>query len=214
MNNLPPDTISRQRLARIGTITAGFTHDIRNVLAVINESIGLVEDIMASGNLNSKGGGHHEMISKALASVSRQIERGTNTCVRMSRFAHTMDRDPDAFSVNEVLDHTAFLMQRSAANREVTLSCRPLAADIRVSGSAFDATMMLCEGLAWMFEKAISAVVLDAQPQSDHVLLRMLCEPALDESLSPHPEVGSQGQCHFEVVTVKGGMGGLACRWG
>ena len=74
-----------------GYIVAGATHELRNVLAVIKEYSGLLEDI-ASGGPQALAD-RHERIERALDSISGQLLRGQEHLGRLNRFAHCADED-------------------------------------------------------------------------------------------------------------------------
>ena len=90
----------------MGKVTAGVTHDLQNVLAVIKETAGLLEDIL----LMNKDAGlpFFEKFNKALGTIKAQSTRGARLTTTLNQFAHTPDRDekiPDIYHTIQMLVH-------------------------------------------------------------------------------------------------------------
>lgn len=108
--------------AFIGRITAGVTHEGLNVLAIISEASGLLDDILTlnRGQLSS----WDEKAMAALDRIRRQIGRDTELSERLNSFVHSLDESTVRVEINDVLDQAAFLMQRAARLEEVVLRTR------------------------------------------------------------------------------------------
>lgn len=97
--------------AFIGRITAGATHEIRNVLAIVKESAGLIEDLLvASGG----SGVDRERILKATARIETQMDRGAEQLTQLNRFAHSLDLDRSGTDLAEEVQRVAFFCRRVA----------------------------------------------------------------------------------------------------
>jgi len=91
--------------AFIGKLTAGATHELRNVLAIIGESAGLVEDI-----LQFKGA--YEKFSSKFVLIKEQISRGQAILSALNRYAHSTDFPIQSLDVRQSLQDMAVLSQR------------------------------------------------------------------------------------------------------
>jgi len=78
--------------AFMGRITAGVTHEMKNVLAIIKESAGLMEDLLALSKDASFP--HREKFSSVLSKIRNQVARGVDISTRLNAFAHSPDRRP------------------------------------------------------------------------------------------------------------------------
>ncbi|MEA1946209.1 MAG: hypothetical protein U9N83_02770, partial [Thermodesulfobacteriota bacterium] len=73
-----------KEVAFFGKITAGITHELKNVLAIIRESSGLIGDIMSiSPEAIIK---YQEKIQNSMVRIKDQIERGVNLTDRLNKF--------------------------------------------------------------------------------------------------------------------------------
>jgi signal transduction histidine kinase len=106
------------QLLFIGKILAGFTHEVKNYLAIINESVGLMGDMIKIGKLSQKDAPEYLEI---IHSIEEQIEK-TNVHFRyLNRFAHRMDTPVSYCNINESLEELIALMKRFANQRKIIL---------------------------------------------------------------------------------------------
>ena len=102
----------------IGKILSGFTHEIKNYLAIIKESAGLLEDLMTLGKGSQSSSGQYLEI---IHSIEEQIEK-TNILFRyLNRFAHRMDYQLATFNINESLEELTALVTRFANQKKITI---------------------------------------------------------------------------------------------
>lgn len=106
-------------LAFFGKITAGFTHEIKNILAIIKESSGLMEDLLALTKDDPFP--HWDRFSHRLEVIRQQVQRGVELTTRLNRFAHSPDEPVNRVDLNELADQLVRLSERFARLKEVTL---------------------------------------------------------------------------------------------
>ncbi|MEH0023041.1 MAG: hypothetical protein V6Z89_25590 [Desulfobacter sp.] len=70
-----------------GKILASATHEIKNNLAIINESAGLLEDLSMMGGASFSP----ERVNDVAQKIGRQIKRADEILKRMNRFSHSVD---------------------------------------------------------------------------------------------------------------------------
>jgi signal transduction histidine kinase len=112
-----------REVAFYGKITAGVTHEFRNVLAIIRESAGLLQDLLSlsdSGALK-----HRDKWEACLERISQQVDRGTTLADRLNRFSHSPDHPTAQLDLREVLDELLFLSRRFARGHLVDLDYHP-----------------------------------------------------------------------------------------
>jgi nitrogen-specific signal transduction histidine kinase len=102
----------------IGRILAGFTHEIKNYIAIIKESAGLMGDMIKAGKW---GKNESRQYLEIIASVEEQIERSLDLFRYLNRFAHKMDTPHVSFNVNEGMEELLALMNRFANQRKIRL---------------------------------------------------------------------------------------------
>ena len=114
-----------REVAFFGRITAAFTHEMKNVLAIIKESAGLMEDLLALSH--NAAFPHQERFVRSLATIEAQAKRGIELSNRLNRFAHSPDEAFATVDLNEMLEQVVFLSERFARLKRVTLSLNPCA---------------------------------------------------------------------------------------
>jgi signal transduction histidine kinase len=136
--------IGETGLQFFGRITASISHEIRNVLAVLNENAGLLGDVVL---MAEKGSPLNPERLKGLAgSMGKQILRANGIVENMNRFAHAVDEKSKEVYLHDILSLLVALTQRFADMRGVTLD--PLYGD---SEMLMISNPFLLENLLWCF---------------------------------------------------------------
>ncbi len=118
MGNTEDRDLCSLQLRFVGKIIAGFTHEIKNRLAIINESAGLMGDMMRIGKSAENNASEYIEI---IRSIEDEIEK-TNTQFRyLNRFAHRMDTKLSVFSINECLEELTALLRRFANQKKMDI---------------------------------------------------------------------------------------------
>ncbi|MCF8107249.1 MAG: hypothetical protein K9K64_17365 [Desulfohalobiaceae bacterium] len=102
-----------------GKICAGYTHEIKNILAIINESKGLIDDIHHLNKQTEQA--FQEKIAASLDIIQQQVERGERLSSLMNTFAHTPDQEVAPVSIGETLSVLLGLSERFARQKKITL---------------------------------------------------------------------------------------------
>ena len=103
----------------MGKVTAGFTHEVKNVLAIIRESAGLLEDLLALDPYQALP--HREKFVQRLAGIQTQVQRGVELTSRLNRFAHSADERVEQVDLNELVGCLVLLLERFARLQKVVL---------------------------------------------------------------------------------------------
>jgi len=110
---------TEKEVAFFGKITAGITHEMKNVLAIIRESSGLMEDIISiSPEAIIK---HQEKIKNSMVRIKDQIERGVGLTDRLNKFAHSTDETLSKIDLQDAIEQLVTLAQRFARLKHVVL---------------------------------------------------------------------------------------------
>lgn len=118
MGNTGDFDLCTLQLRFVGKLIAGFTHEIKNHLAIINESAGLIGDMIRIGKSAENNVSEYIEI---VHSIEDQIEK-TNTQFRyLNRFAHRMDSEFSVFSMNECLEELTALLRRFANQKKMDI---------------------------------------------------------------------------------------------
>ena len=102
--------------AFLSAMTASTTHEARNVLAIIKESAGLVEDLVQISG--TRGSLDREKVGRALKRIDLQVKRGADLLTTLNRLAHTLDQDLSAVELNQEVEQLVRLSQRFARQKD------------------------------------------------------------------------------------------------
>jgi C4-dicarboxylate-specific signal transduction histidine kinase len=96
-----------------GEISASISHEIKNVLAIINENAGLLQDMVM---MAEKGRPlSPERLAGLARSIGRQVNRGDQIVKGMNRFAHSADHPEETVDIGEAIAFVAMLAARLIA---------------------------------------------------------------------------------------------------
>jgi len=101
--------------AFLAAMTASATHEVRNVLAIIKESAGLVDDLVQVHG--ERGDLDPEKVRRALERIGLQVRRGADLLTHLNRLAHTLDQDRSTVEMSQEVEQLAFLSQRFARQK-------------------------------------------------------------------------------------------------
>ncbi len=108
-----------REVAFFGKITAGITHELKNVLAIIRESAGLMEDIMSISPEALIT--HQEKVQNSLNKIKDQVERGVNLTDRLNKFAHSSDEAVGEVDLYRTVEQFVALSQRFARLKNIII---------------------------------------------------------------------------------------------
>ncbi|MEJ5376412.1 MAG: hypothetical protein WHX93_07525 [bacterium] len=177
----------------MGRITAGMTHEIRNVLAIVRESAGLMEDLLSMEA--SASFPHRDRFHRALRAIQEQVDRGVDLATRLNRFAHSMDQQLCEVNLGELLEQVGALLRRQARNKKVELRLDPGSPQILVVSDPFRLGMLLCSCVEHCMDamspgQALELKVLGSERSPMVEIKPWAQEPEGDASWEPGPPPG------------------------
>ena len=138
------NTIAETGFQFFGKMTASISHEIKNVLAIINENAGLLEDITLMAD---RGKPVEPQRLKTLAqAVIKQISRADTIVKNLNRFAHSADESLKSVDLNDILELVVVLSNRLAAMRGIELEPKLQETPVKIKTSPF-----LLMNLIWLF---------------------------------------------------------------
>lgn len=133
---------AKERLLRekgfgfFGAITASLSHEINNVLAIINELSGLLDDFFQAAEQGASL--NVERLKGTTQRIAAQVERGETYVKRLNRFAHTVDSQRALIDVNDTVEAITTLCRRFATLRRVEIQTRFPETSPCLEGSPFE----------------------------------------------------------------------------
>ncbi len=129
------DLIGLSGIQFFGKMSASISHDLKNVLAVINENAGLLEDLCL---MAEKGKSLDPPRLKRLAGdVKNQIRRGDRIISSMNSFAHSADSESMTIDLRDLLGLMEELSLRHASMRGVSIEIDCPSDSIMITTSPF-----------------------------------------------------------------------------
>jgi C4-dicarboxylate-specific signal transduction histidine kinase len=128
-------------MAFLGKITASMTHEIKNTLAIIQESSGLLSDLIT---LSQEGSfPHKDKFLRVLGNINDQVNRGVDITTRLNQFAHSMDEPLISVNVADLLGRVVLLMRRLAKRQGIELTAEAADRDLSLMSDPFRLQLVL-----------------------------------------------------------------------
>jgi signal transduction histidine kinase len=137
------ELIGREGFVFFGNMTASISHEIKNVLAIINENAGLLEDItlMAEKGMPIDP----EKVKTQAGRIKNQVRRADGIVKNMNKFAHSVDESLTSVDLAELSELMAALSGRFAYMRGVKLEPASMGSSATITTKPF-----LLENLVWL----------------------------------------------------------------
>jgi len=141
----------RDGLCFFGQISAAISHDLKNVLAIINEDAGLLQDysLMAAQGMELDP----ERMAKLAEKVQGQVKRGDGIIKNMNRFAHSVDMPECEIDYRELSALVVSLLTRMASRKCVTVNIVD-GSPVKGKGDPFIIQMLIAKGLEYAMDSA------------------------------------------------------------
>ena len=126
------DLLKYDSLAFFGKVNASISHELKNIMAIISETAGLLGDLADLASRENPV--EPDMLKNCAGSIVEEIQRGFSTIRQMNRFSHSVDIPIQTVNLLDTLDlviHlSAFLsfagtarITISEADKPVVLTC-------------------------------------------------------------------------------------------
>ena len=120
--SLQPEDAQMAGLHFFGKISASISHELKNVLAIINENAGLLEDFALMAD---RGVPFDAARLKTMAhAFKKQISRADTIIRNMNRFAHSTDQTVVTVDLAETIETVMAVTARFAFMRGISASMR------------------------------------------------------------------------------------------
>ena len=104
------NTLRDHQLVTLGKMLAGYSHELKNHLAIINESAGLMGDLIDMGNIDNEQ--TLQRFKKIISVIGERINKANSMAKYLSSFAHQMDVPISSFDINELLNEELTFLDR------------------------------------------------------------------------------------------------------
>jgi signal transduction histidine kinase len=137
------DIIGKEGLQFFGKMSASISHEIKNVLAIINENAGLLEDL----TLMAENGNPIDMerFKTVAVKIRAQVGRADGIVKNLNRFAHSSDDILGEIDLNDLLRFVVVLSDRFAAMADVSFEHMEADRQLPLNTSPF-----ILQNLLWL----------------------------------------------------------------
>ena len=150
--SVPSEDVGQEELHYFGKVSASISHELKNVLAILNENAGLLQDFATMAEQGQPL--DPERIRRLAATMLEQIQRGDVIIKRMNRFAHSADENRATVNLNELIVMVVELFQRTAVSRGVKVDVKTSAAAMTIKTDPFALETLLGSLLYQVTENA------------------------------------------------------------
>lgn len=149
-----------------GAVAASLSHEINNVLAIINELSGLMGDFLLAAEKGRPL--DPERLKSSVERIAKQIERGKGYVKLLNRFSHTVDDSRMSMDARESFEQVVSICQRFYTLKKVTLQSKVPDSPVVLEGSPFDLQHLIyrCLDAALMASAAGQTVEIRLEPDS------------------------------------------------
>lgn len=110
--------LAKDRQMFAGAMGAGLSHEINNVLAIIGELGGLLQDLSSAAD---EQGVSPAKLERVLSRINTQVERGKVFVKLLNQFSHSPEVEEQSLAAAEVVHHMIDLCGRLARLKRVTV---------------------------------------------------------------------------------------------
>jgi signal transduction histidine kinase len=134
--------LAREGVRFFGEISASISHELKNVLAIINENAGLLADMVRLGAHSVPIS--PERLARLADSLAGQVRRGNRIVESMNRFAHSADLPVESVDLAEAVEFVC-----SIAARLIAVKGQPPQIDCPALPVTVSANRFYLENLIW-----------------------------------------------------------------
>lgn len=166
------DTMARTGLTFFGTISASISHELKNALAIINESAGLIEDftVMVQKGLPLDP----ERLKTVAVRIQKQVHRADGIVKNMNRFAHSVDDPLKEVDPEETLDFMSVLAHRLAERQGVALEAAKAQTGVKIVTDPFRLQNLLWHCIRFLlpFAGAGKNIIMAVEDGAEQIRIR------------------------------------------
>lgn len=200
----------------VGKITASFTHEFMNVLATIQETSGLMEDLIIMSLPQDFQ--HREKFIRSCAIIKEQVRRGMEMSDRLNKFSHSMEVSEARIDLNEFLDQSVFLVRRLARLKQVSLTVKHTEPPPAITTDPFRLQLIIIACLDFLLNSADKddAITLRFQDTGKGISIQILMVTksgpvvkldALPDELSPFLDILQNLRADLRRIAPAGQVG-------
>jgi len=163
-----------ETLRFFGRVVASISHEIKNVMAIINEKAGLLKDLTL---IAQKGMPLDVNRVQSIADdLQTQIKRGDAIIKNMNKFAHSVDEEMQEVNLSELTGLMIMLAERTASRLGVSLHFQPASSAVVIRTRPFFLEFMIWKCIQLAMERCgeDKSVNIALEKKDHHAQLRFV----------------------------------------
>lgn len=184
MNKVPDNLLCGKELEFFGKITASISHELNNVLSIINEYSGLLDDLVLAAQ---KGKPLDEnRIQQIAQNISEQIKRERDIIKLLNKFAHRVDTPLAKFNLNELVNDITRITQRFASLKKVSLRATLPDDEIFLINNPFiiQHAIFSCFSMALESSNHNDLISIELQKEESKVIINITSSPLNENAIT------------------------------
>lgn len=171
------ELLRTQELAFFGRITANVTHELNNIISIIDQSAGLLGDLIAAVQFGRPI--PEEKLQRISDNISTQSKRGFDFIKRLNTFAHTTDDPVKDFELIQLIENLVALTRRFADLKNVSLESRFAEGSIKIRNNPFQVqqAVFCCIDLALGVSEKDDSILVRCSRENAHAVITIRCNP-------------------------------------
>jgi C4-dicarboxylate-specific signal transduction histidine kinase len=162
--------LATRGLAFFGEVTATITHELKNVLATVSETAGLLGDLLEESD---------ELDVEELRSCGRtiieEIRRGFDVVASLNRFAHSTDEPAEAATLQEIVELVVRVAGSLSFSRKLTVIPHTDGDEARITDSPVVLQYLLYRAMVIAFRSVDVndelTIVTGSDRKGEHIVL-------------------------------------------
>ncbi|MBF0508686.1 MAG: hypothetical protein HQK57_07155 [Deltaproteobacteria bacterium] len=165
-----------REVAFFGKITAGITHEFKNVLAIIKESAGLMEDFLLLSPTDSFP--YRQKFVDTMGIIKEQVGRGNALVAGLNQFAHSADQSRAEINLNDMMAQLVLVSARFTRLNGVTLKFRSFDRPVPLTTDPMRLEMTVFAGIESCLAYLSTGDTISVCPgwAGDRVIIEIICE--------------------------------------
>lgn len=157
------DTLGEAGLSFYSKISASISHEIKNSLAVLNESAGFLEDL----TLMAKKGREMDVnrLETLAGTMLKQVKRADTIVKNMNRLAHSLDEPWTQTDLNALAQLITTLSERTAVTRGFKITAAPADAPVLAATHPFFLKNLIWLVVNFAMNRPENAKAMEMRPE-------------------------------------------------